>query len=448
MYQPFKTVVQKGKLPENRFWFLGSFFSNYKAMKDDTSSIIVNPELGLSLNKETIRKRYESGTYARILTLRDIASRLEQVCSVLVSRPTIKTRIKQFPSYYKKYLRLLKSDASQPLITDLMGIRIVCPFIEDLHLVESLINEHFEVTEVDRKEHSNTFKEFGYEAIHLLIRIPSDIARVRGDTGTDVAEIQIRTVLQDAWAEVEHEIFYKAEFNPIDTPMKRKLAAVNASLTLADSIFQEIRDYQKRLNGQLGKRRESFYKKIEESIDSVFFTEESDHNTSQPEEAPVELSTFSIDDLLLEALKAHNDNRFAEAIAVYSRILELNPDELISSLIYKHRGMANFAQSNYEDAIADFNKALELDPKSYRVAYYRGVVRSVLKQFSEAIDDYTMALDINPYQAFCLFRRGQSYFHIGDYPQALSDCEMALAMEPDNDAIQKFRVLVQSKLKM
>jgi len=417
-------------------------------MKDDVNSISLNPELGLPLDKEAIRKKYESGTYARILTLRDIANRLEQTCSILVSHPTIKTRIKQFPSFYRKYLHLLKSAPAQPLITDLMGIRIVCPFIEDLQMVEKLIEEHFEVTEVDRKEHSTTFKEFGYEAIHLLIRIPADIARVRGDTGSDVAEIQIRTVLQDAWAEVEHEIFYKAEFNPIDTPMKRKLAAVNASLTLADSIFQEIRDYQKKLNGQLGRRRESFYKKIEESIDSMLFLDDPVQGINQPEVSTVDLDSFSIDDLLLEALKAHNESRFAEAIAVYSRILELKPEEKICSLIYKHRGMANFAQSNYQDAILDFNKALELDPKSYRVAYYRGVVRSVLKHFSEAIDDYTMSLEINPYQAFCLFRRGQSYFHIGDYPQALSDCEASLSMEPGNDAIQKFRVLIQSKLKM
>jgi len=416
-------------------------------MKDDANSIISNPELGAPLNKDAIRKKYESGTYARILTLRDIANRLEQTCSVLVSHPTIKTRIKQFSSYYRKYLNLLKADGTPPLITDLMGVRIVCPFIEDLLIVENLIKEHFEVTEVDRKEHSNTFKEFGYEAIHLLIRIPADIARVRGDTGTDVAEIQIRTVLQDAWAEVEHEIFYKAEFNPIDTPMKRKLAAVNASLTLADSVFQEIRDYQKKLNGQLGRRRESFYKKVE-SLDSMIFSNEPVQETDEPEELVIDHGSLSIDDLLLEALKAHNENRFADAIAVYSRILELKPDETICSLIYKHRGMANFAQSNYDDAIQDFTKALELDPKSYRVAYYRGVVRSVLKRFSEAIDDYTMSLEINPYQAFCLFRRGQSYFHIGDYPQALSDCESALAMEPGNDAIQKFRVLVQSRLKM
>ena len=110
--------------------------------------------------------------------------------------------------------------------------------------------------------------------------------------------------------------------------------------------------------------------------------------------------------------------------------------------------MAYFAKSDYDEAIRDFTKALELDPTSYRVVYYRGVVHSVLKQFAEAIDDYTMSLEIYPYQAFCMFRRGQSYFHIGDYPQALSDCDASLSMEPDNEVVKKFRILVQSKLKM
>jgi len=420
-------------------------------MKDDTNSIIVNPPSGLPLEREAIRKKYESGTYARILTLRDLVNRLEQACSPLVSRPSIKTRIKKFDSYYKKHVKLLRENPfQQPHITDLMGIRIVCPFIEELDLVEKLVEKHFDVTEVDRKEHSNAIKEFGYEAIHMLIRIPPDIARVRGDTGCDVAEIQIRTVLQDAWAEVEHEIFYKAELNPIDTRMKRKLAAVNATLFLSDSIFQEIRDYQKDLNSQLGKRRGSFYRIVEGSLDSMLYTEgESVREIDrQPEEIPVELGNLSIDDLLLIALKAHNDGRFVDAIAIYSRILELNPNGLTCSLIYKHRGLAHFAKSDYEDAIADFNKALELDPASYRTVYYKGLVHSVLKLYPEAIDDYTLSLKINPYQAFCLFRRGQSYFHLGDYPQALSDCEEAIRMEPDCDVIKRFRTLVQSKLEM
>jgi putative GTP pyrophosphokinase len=331
-----------------------------------------------------------------------------------------------------------------------MGIRIICPFIEDLAMVENLIKNSFEVAEVERKGHY-TFKEFGYESTHLLIKIPEAIIMKRGNAGCDVAEIQIRTILQDAWAEVEHELVYKAEFTPFDDPMKRKLAAVNASLSLADIIFQEIRTYQRQLNGELGKRRESFFQKIEESTDALLFAEEQPSRAETPEtSAPVPLSpdSVSIDDLLLSALYAHNKNRFDEAIALYSRILELKPGSAISSLIYKHRGMANFARSNYGDAIEDFSRTLEFDAKSYKAAYYRGVVHSVLKQYSEAIDDFTKSLVINPYQAFCLFRRGQAYYHIGDYPQALSDCEASLALEPHHETVSKFKELLQGKLKM
>jgi putative GTP pyrophosphokinase len=270
-----------------------------------------------------------------------------------------------------------------------------------------------------------------------------------------MAEIQIRTILQDAWAEVEHELVYKAEFNPFDAPMKRKLAAVNASLSLADIIFQEIRTYQRQLNGELGKRRESILQKIEESNDSFLFSGESSvglmaavPSIGELPGGDISLQSGSIDDLLLLALSAHNRNRFGEAITLYSRILELKPDNTISSLIYKHRGMANFAQSQYQDAIEDFTQALSLDSKSYKAAYYRGVVKSVLKQYSEAIDDFTLSLAVNPYQSFCLFRRGQAFYHIGDYPQALADCEASLALEPENETAGKFKAVLQNKLKM
>ena len=156
----------------------------------------------------------------------------------------------------------------------------------------------------------------------------------------------------------------------------------------------------------------------------------------------------SIDDLLVNALTAHNQSRFNEAINQYGKILELKPDDNICSIIYKHRGMANFACSRYNEAIDDFNNALELDRKAYKVAYYRGVVHSVLKQYSPAIDDYTLSLSINPYQPFCLFRRGQAYYHIDDYPQALSDCENSLALEPSNKSAVKFKDLIMDKLKM
>ncbi|GHV88206.1 (p)ppGpp synthetase [Spirochaetia bacterium] len=418
-----------------------------------------------------LREEYDKYADVRFAIAKDIETQLEQALRNVPSRISIKARSKDFYSYYKKQLRFLRQagGGAAAAITDLIGIRVVCPFIEDLPQVEAMIQETFEVIEVERKGSNQTFKEFGYQSTHFLVKIPTEITENRGYAGCDVAEIQIRTILQDAWAEVEHELVYKAEFTPFDEPLKRKLAAVNASLSLADIIFQEIKTYQRQLYGELAKRRDSFYKKIEEATDAQLVADalscveppagtptdgtSTDGTSTDGTSTEPDLDTFgtSIDDLLLSALSAHNKNRFSEATALYSRILEMNPNNTIIALIYKHRGMAHFAQSQYGDAIDDFTLALEFDPDSYKAAYYRGIVRVVLQQYQGAIDDFTFSLKLHPYQSFCMFRRAQAYYHIGDLPQALADCEAALVLwpgSPSAETIKKFRSMLHAELKM
>jgi len=402
--------------------------------------------------KNKLQKEYKEYLEIRNFIVNDLKVLTDNILTSLDSNPVVSGRIKNFTSFFSKYIRLLKEGEKNPQITDLLGIRIICPFIEDLQATEELIKKYFEVIEREIKGHYS-FQEFCYESIHLLIKIPPVLINKYGDPGIGVAEIQIRTILQDAWAEVEHELVYKAELNPFDEPMKRKLAAVNASLSLADMIFQEIRSYQRQYSKEMSKRRESFYQKIEESTDDLLFVQEDQPKTASP---VIEIDSIishdynnSIDDLLVKALSAHNQNRFNEAISQYTKILELKPnDDNILSIIYKHRGMANFACSCYNEAIEDFTNSLELDKTSYKAAYYRGVVYSVIKQYSQAIDDYTLSLSINPYQPYCLFRRGQAYYHIGDYPQGLADCENSLALEPTNKSALKFKELLLEKLKM
>ncbi|MDR1836959.1 MAG: tetratricopeptide repeat protein [Treponema sp.] len=403
-------------------------------------------------DKISFFSEYQKYSEVRHLIVGEIKERVEQILHGFDSKPVVSGRIKDFASFFSKYLRLLKTGLNDPQITDLLGVRIICPFIEDLQITENIINKNFTVIEKENKGHY-TFREFGYESTHFLIKIPVEFIERHGDPGTDIAEIQIRTILQDAWAEVEHELVYKAEFSPFDEPMKRKLAAVNASLSLADIIFQEIRSYQRKYSVEMEKRRGSFFQKIEESTDDLLFSagQVSKNREAGPTGGTIirnDKENLSIDDLLVNALSAHNQNRFNEAISQYSNILELKPSDAICSIIYKHRGMAYFACSQYNEAIEDFTLALDLDSKSYKAAYYRGVVHSVQRQYSRAIDDYTLSLAINPYQSFCLFRRGQAYYHIGDYPQALSDCENSLALEPENSSANKFKTLLHEKLKM
>jgi putative GTP pyrophosphokinase len=408
-------------------------------------------------DRRFFREQYEQRLETLGLIVGEFRSSLEQALAVLPSPPTIKTRLKDFNSYFKKYINLLNSgqhNDEEPRITDIIGIRIVCPFLEEIDTVVSLLHKLFKVVELEKKGSNYSFKEFGYESIHILAEIPEQYIKKHGDCGCEVAEIQIRTILQEAWAEVEHELFYKAEFTPFDEPMKRKLAAINANLSLADTIFQEIRNYQRQLNDEFGKRRYSFFKKIEDATDSLLLfptaaRQTGDDRRGSPEKFDLpSKENASMDDLLLSALHAHNNNQFNEAIYFYSQILEMNPDCTVRALVYNHRGMANFARSRYEEAIEDFSQSLALDSKSYKSAYYRGLVRAVLQQYSKAVDDYTISIEINPYQHFCFYRRGQAYYHLGDYPQALADCEAALVLNPDSQSARQFLALLRTKLRM
>ena len=72
----------------------------------------------------------------------------------LPSRPTLKSRVKSFESYYRKVVRVkpsIKEEFPLPLLTDIMGIRIICAFLEDLAVVEQQIKDNFVVKEVERK---------------------------------------------------------------------------------------------------------------------------------------------------------------------------------------------------------------------------------------------------------------------------------------------------------
>ncbi|MDR2600917.1 MAG: tetratricopeptide repeat protein [Spirochaetaceae bacterium] len=409
-------------------------------------------------DKARLKKEYDKDIDKRTRVTRDLESFMESCFETLPSNYTVKARVKSFESYFKKYIRYLKEkedllsrENDVPLIHDTIGIRVVCPFLDDIEAAIDMVKKFFTIVEIEKKGDAYSFKEFGYEATHILIKIPDSIGKKYkkaddGDFSGEIAEIQIRTILQDAWSEVEHELVYKAEWTPYDMPLKRKLAAVNASLTLADTIFEEIRRYQKQLKTQIHQRRTEFFDHIENQMDAPLFK----NYSPQRNEETIRFieDSGSIDDLLLNALYAHNRGLYEVAINYYSTILEMNPDSKIGALILKHRGMAYFSQSLYEEAIEDFKYSLKKDETSYKSAYYSGIVQSCLKRWREAAEDFTKSLSIYPYQVYCLYRRAQAYYHLEDYPAALADCDAALDLDGEFNQCKRLKKLLMDKLRM
>ncbi|HDQ14979.1 MAG TPA: tetratricopeptide repeat protein [Sediminispirochaeta sp.] len=359
---------------------------------------------------------------------------------------SLKYRVKSFDSYYQKLLQRIghaEGEAPDANIQDVLGIRIVCPFLENLKEAEEIMRGLYRIVEVERKGAEHSFREFGYQSTHLLLEIPDELQENNPQLDLDTCEVQIRTILQDAWSEVEHELVYKSNFTPYDESLRRKLAALNANLSLSDLIFQEIRDYQRSLHAELKKRRRSFIDRVEAEISGA-------SPATGTNGAGYELNGVShfenVDEMLLKALHAHNQGDYTAAIQLYDAILERQIEENVQAVILVHRGMAFFGSARYGEALDNFLAAADLEPENSKTYYYLGIVYRVLNRTTAALSAFKRSLEIYPYYFESLFGLAQTFSELGDYPAALEYCEKAQKIAPEEQKVVRFRAYVLEKM--
>ncbi len=369
----------------------------------------------------------------------------KQVRTALEARgffPTVKSRVKRFDAYFDKLIRTSRDEkkAHAGLITDILGLRIVCPFLEDLSVIADLISAKFNVLEMENKAAHQSLSEFGYQSVHLLIKVDPTLFQQELPYSAAVCEVQLRTTLQDAWAEVEHELIYKSDISFPKESIKRKLAALSATLTLSDLIFQEIRDYQKDIRAYDRKRRQSLEAQFENtpSIDSDPSVPEENGLIKTPCEIDSILAQADLEKAMLAALAAHGEGRLSDAVNLYTSILRLKLKDSVRSLVYNHRGMAYFGLSDYLRAIRDFSKAITYNPENARAYNNRALAFRLVKKLERSLDDYDQSIAINPSVIDGFWGRAQTLCEMKLYTQAIADCEKALSIQSDFAPAQAF----------
>ncbi len=98
---------------------------------------------------------------------------------------------------------------------------------------------------------------------------------------------------------------------------------------------------------------------------------------------------------------------------------------------YKERGYARWWLKKYDAAIADFTKAIALDPKDYASFAYRGELYSYRKNHKQAIDDLTKAIELSPKTGRYYYVRGVAYHWLEDVDKALADYDKAIELGYD-----------------
>lgn len=140
---------------------------------------------------------------------------------------------------------------------------------------------------------------------------------------------------------------------------------------------------------------------------------------------------------------AFGDGRYEQAVDAYTRAIlagDLDPEAL--AVAFNNRGVAYSELGDYDRAIQDYGKTLELKPgdrtaiKNLRIAHIRraGAATNLGDQ-AAALADYARAIELEPQHPLAYMRRGQLLLTRGDAKAALADLQQAQALDPANKDI-------------
>lgn len=148
-----------------------------------------------------------------------------------------KTRIKCVRSTAEKLKRQglpVTLEAALSRIYDVIGIRIVCTFINDIYMIRNWITDLKDIRIITEKDYVKAPKPNGYRSYHLIIEMV-----IHGEAV--YAEIQIRTLAMDCWASLEHQLKYKQEIRYQEMIVDELKRCAN-ELASTDMNLQTIRE--------------------------------------------------------------------------------------------------------------------------------------------------------------------------------------------------------------
>ena len=143
--------------------------------------------------------------------------------------------------------------------------------------------------------------------------------------------------------------------------------------------------------------------------------------------------TDTAEEFLRQGNKSRNEGYIDDAISNYNRAIELNPR---FAEAYVGRGNAYMDGEEYELAIADYDDALRLNPDDAVAYFYRAYAYAGQGELDCAISDYgdTLRLTVTDELTIAAYaNRGTAYRGQGEYDLAISDCDEALGLNPDDE---------------
>lgn len=214
-----------------------------------------------AMQLQQIMLLYEAGI-REIKTKLDILSDESNISGKPSPIDSIKSRIKSPRSIIKKLKRRgfpISLQSMMDNLNDIGGIRVICPFIQDIYTVADMLMRQSDLTLIEKKDYIANPKPNGYRSLHLILEVPIFLSET---TKPVRIELQLRTIAMDFWASLEHKIYYKFEGNAPDyisrelrecaemvTTLDEKMLSLNEAI---QACLEEQEEFNKRTKNDAG----------------------------------------------------------------------------------------------------------------------------------------------------------------------------------------------------
>ena len=182
------------------------------------------------------------GAISEFLSCMDMIRRYEVQLGNRDPVASSQTRIKSAESMRQKLQRLafpVTAESAMKNVFDAAGVRLVCPFIQDIDRTAELIRAIPGVQIQTEKDYIRNPKPNGYRSYHMILTMP---LRFLGNSPKTVwLEVQLRTIAMDCWANIEHQLKYKQNI-PDQALLIQELKRCADEITSTDLSLQTIRN--------------------------------------------------------------------------------------------------------------------------------------------------------------------------------------------------------------
>jgi len=296
---------------------------------------------------------------------------------------------------------------AQPLleIEDMAAARIITYVLRALPQVEAAVQREFKVVErSDKNEQLLQRAQVGYRSIHLIVEMKPERASLLEYREFDGlrAEIQIRTILQHAWAEIEHDMRYKPLAEP-NRVLSQRFTALAGLIEVGDREFEQIYEIdEKRRRDLVDLAQISELPVSVEGTSNIEgkFKDDGTVAIAVPPSDPGHVGTDEV-----QPRELISTGNYSEAIARYNALIQREPRQFSNFL---GRAKARFLSGDAQGALTDIAAAEALSPQNQLVARVKSLIEGQGEEQQSSRTEHSLAL-----------RQGHTALRDGDYETAL-----------------------------